>query len=114
MSYDIEKLVDTGAFYAGELTKEEFERLFNVELDYDEYKGKDTVSVFCIPYDDEDPRLGYPRLGSSLTRQEIVSHGGEQAGFFFDRLNEGEIWRWINANAILQKRGNLMVVIEEI
>ena len=38
-----------GAFYAGELTKEEFEHLFNVELDYDEYKGKQLVSVFCIP-----------------------------------------------------------------
>jgi len=54
MANDIEKLVDAGAFYAGELTKEEFESLFNVELDYDEYKNKQLVSVFCIPFNNNE------------------------------------------------------------
>jgi hypothetical protein len=53
-------------------------------------------------------------LGSTLTRKELVSLGTEQAGMLFDMLNEGGIWRWPNANAVLQRKGNHMVVIDRI
>lgn len=52
-------------------------------------------------------------LGSSLTRQELVSRGGEQAGWAFDRLADDGIWQWPNAHAVLQKRGDRVVVIHK-
>ena len=38
-----------GGFWAGSYSKEEFENTYDVELDYKEYRNKDSVSVFSFP-----------------------------------------------------------------
>lgn len=44
-----EMLLHLDGFWAGSYSKEEFENTYDVELDYKEYRNKDSVSVFCFP-----------------------------------------------------------------
>jgi len=57
---------------------------------------------------------GYPRVGDTFTRDQLIQQGGDQAGLAFDLLAEGGTWPWPNAHAILQKQGDLMTVIKQI
>lgn len=53
-------------------------------------------------------------VGRKITRKELVAKGTEQAGMIFDMMSEGAIWPWPNANAVLQRQGDYMVVIDKI
>jgi len=46
----IDVMIQLGAFYGGEKSKEGYEDEFGVDLYYDEYKGVDSVSVLVMPF----------------------------------------------------------------
>ena len=57
---------------------------------------------------------GFPKIGDTYSRDQLVKKGSEQAGIAMDLLVEGGIWPWPNAHAVFQRRGNQMVVIDTI
>lgn len=63
-------------------------------------------------YEGFEPSPGL-KLGRVLTRRELVQIGTESAGVLMDMLNEGGLWTWPNANAVLQRRGHTMVVVDK-
>jgi hypothetical protein len=58
-------------------------------------------------------RVGYPKVGDELTREDLAEKSPE-AVFSFDLLKEGGIWPWPNAKSVFEKRGDRLVCIEEI
>jgi hypothetical protein len=56
----------------------------------------------------------YPQVGDTFNRDQLVDKGGEEAGMMFDLLNDGGLWPWPNAHAVLKKQGDLMLVTQQI
>ena len=56
----------------------------------------------------------YPQVGDRFDRDQLIDKGGAEAGMMFDLLNDGGLWPWANAHAMLQKQGDHMVVTQQI
>ena len=56
----------------------------------------------------------YPQVGDRFNRDQLIDKGGAEAGMMFDLLNDGGLWPWANAHAMLQKQGDHMVVTQQI
>ena len=56
----------------------------------------------------------YPQIGDSFTREDIERVGTKAAGYAFDVLSEGGQWLWENAHAVLERRGDRLVVVATI